>query len=116
MDIELSRLRNKNKSGYTRLESNDGESPTTAPSPGNPSSRTMSSSRTGRTYGFNDNKGKGKGKAKYIDEPEDEVDLLRADELAEQYADDEAHAEEGQRNVSKVYTSSQYPYERSNCL
>jgi hypothetical protein len=106
MDIELSRLRNKTKSGYTRLESNDGESPTTAPSPGNPSSRTMSSSRTGRRHGFNDNKGKGKGKAKYTDEPEDEVDLLRADELADQYADGDAQAEEGQRDVSKVYTSS----------
>ncbi len=70
----------------------------------------MSSSRTGRTYGFNDNKGKGKAKAKYIDEPEDEVDLLRADELGEQYADDEAHAEEGQREASEVYTSPQYPY------
>src|ERR1700761_7227204 len=105
MDIELSRLRNKNKSGYTRLESNDGESPTTAPSPGNPSSSSrtrMSSSRTGRTYGYNDNRGKGKGRAKYTDEPEDEVDLLRADELGKQYADDQRRAEEGQREPPKV--------------
>lgn len=117
MDIELSRLRNKNKSGYTRLESNDGESPTTAPSPSNPSSSSrtrMSSSRTGRTYGYNDNKGKGKGRAKYTDEPEDEVDLLRADELGEQYADDEHRAEEGQREPPKVGLSLYMRHRRAH--
>jgi hypothetical protein len=85
MDIELSRLRNKNnKAGYQKLESNeDGE-----PDSGSAANMSMST-RQARAYG---NK-KGKGKAnKYADEPEDEVDLLRGDE----FADDEDHAEAGQ--------------------
>jgi hypothetical protein len=85
MDIELSRLRNKNnKAGYQKLESNeDGE-----PDSGGAANMSMST-RQARAYG---NK-KGKGKAnKYVDEPEDEVDLLRGDE----FADDEDHAEAGQ--------------------
>jgi len=85
MDIELSRLRNKkSKSGYQKLESNeDGE-----PDSSGATSMSMSS-RQARGYG--NRKGKGKGN-RYVDEPEDEIDLLRGDEFAE----DEEHAEAGQ--------------------
>lgn len=84
MDIELSRLRNKkNKAGYQKLESDDTNDHIDT-------SEAMSN-RQARSYG-NKGKPKGKGRAKYVDEPEDEVDLLRGDEFAE----DEDHAEVGQ--------------------
>lgn len=80
MDIELSRLRHK-KQGYQSLDAST-DSPTTAN--GNGNGNAMSSSRTGRTYGYkDDSKNKKKGKGRYQDEPEDEVDLLGADEFAE---------------------------------
>jgi phospholipid-translocating ATPase len=85
MDIELSRLRNKNSNtGYQKLESNeDGE-------PDSSGAANMSTS-TRQARGYGNKKGKGKAN-KYVDEPEDEVDLLRGDE----FADDEGHAEAGQ--------------------
>lgn len=77
MDIELSRII-KDNAGYQKLAGEDNEIDTPA-----------MSTRPGKSY----NK-KGKGKAKYVDEPEDEVDLLRESRSGE-YADDEVDAELG---------------------
>ncbi|KAG8798855.1 putative aminophospholipid-translocase [Serendipita sp. 398] len=91
MEIELSRLRGKNKSGYQQLQAEDKEEPTSS-RPG------MSTGRAMRSYG---GAVKGKGRAKYSDEPEDEIDLLRGDELHEHYADDEEQAEAGAQQHAK---------------
>ncbi|KIM23917.1 hypothetical protein M408DRAFT_332096 [Serendipita vermifera MAFF 305830] len=102
MDIELSRLRNKNnKAGYQRIESDEQvDSPTGA-----------MSNRPGRSYG-NKGKPKGKGRAKYIDEPEDEVDLLRGDEFAE----DEDHAEAGQSSHEMAVKAPPPPKTRQQSM
>ncbi|KAG8780763.1 putative aminophospholipid-translocase [Serendipita sp. 397] len=91
MEIELSRLRGNNKSGYQQLQAEDKEQPTSS-RPG------MSTGRAMRSYG---GAVKGKGRAKYSDEPEDEIDLLRGDELHEHYADDEEQAEAGAQQHAK---------------
>ncbi|KAG8805356.1 hypothetical protein FRC18_006730, partial [Serendipita sp. 400] len=91
MEIELSRLRGKNKSGYQQLQAEDEEQPASS-RPG------MSTGRAMRSYG---GAVKGKGRAKYSDEPEDEIDLLRGDEHHEHYADDEEQAEAGAQQQAK---------------
>ncbi|KAG8866259.1 putative aminophospholipid-translocase [Serendipita sp. 405] len=58
----------------------------------------MSTGRAMRSYG---GAIKGKGRSKYSDEPEDEIDLLRGDELHEHYADDEEQAEAGAQQQAK---------------
>jgi hypothetical protein len=122
MDIELTRLRNKDRNqGYQRLESAPDEEPVSASTSTPTPARTgmSSNSRSARTYGAASNsKGKGKGKATYSDRPEDEVGLLGGDD-SDEYPEDNSRAHVTVNQVkapSKVYYSHYDSYVLANLL